>query len=313
MKRIILLFALLLEIISLPAQNRRYMSSYQSYPSYFNAAMTGFSGNTIHATYRSSHWIGFEGAPKTYFISSDLTLKRHGFGIAFLHDSFGPYRESELHVNYGYHINLSKKLKLRAGAAATLNTQRVDMSALEMNAQNDPAFQDFAQNFNNNIQVDFNIGMALTGNNFYVGYSLQNATQGALVSEEDYFNRAGYFHHVAQAGLRMAFSNRFGMVVNGLYRYDPTFLHTTEVQVKTVIRNAAWIGIGYRSETTCIGLIGFRVKQIQVGYAYELPGQRSTQANTGTSELILSYQFKTPKNKLNKQAKKPNPKSITIW
>lgn len=313
MKRIILLLVLLVEMISLSAQNRRYMSSYQAYPSFFNPAMTGFAGNTILATYRSSRWKGFEGAPKTYFISSDFNVKRHGLGLAFLHDSFGPYRESEVHINYGYHINLSKKLKLRAGAAATLNMQRVDMGALELNAQNDPAYQNFAQNFNSNIQLDFNIGMALTGNNFYVGYSLQNVTQGALISQDDFFNRTGYYHHVAQAGLRKAFSKKFGMVANALYRYDPTFLYTAEAQVKTVIRNAAWIGVGYRSDMTCLGLIGFRTKQIHIGYAYELPSQQGTQANSGTSEIILSYQFKNPKIKTTKPAKKPNPKILTIW
>ncbi len=313
MKKSLLLIALLLQLLSLSAQNRKYFSEFQFFPSYYNPAMTGFSGNTITTTYRSSRWRDFEGAPKTYFVSGDFSVKRHGFGFSFLYDTFGPYRESEAIINYGFNINLSKTLKLRAGAAATFNMQRVDMSSLEMNSQNDPAYQNFAKDFNKNIMVDINIGLALTGTNFYVGYAIQNATQGSWMSKEDFFNRAGYVHHVAQAGIRKAFSKRLGIVANGLYRYNPIFLHSTEVHVKAVVLNTAWLGLGYRSDKTCIGLIGFRAKQLQVGFAYELPLQHSTQANIGTSELILNYKFKTPKNKLVKSRKKPDAKALSIW
>ncbi|MEO7992572.1 MAG: PorP/SprF family type IX secretion system membrane protein, partial [Chryseolinea sp.] len=206
-----------------------------------------------------------------------------------------------------------RTLQLRAGAAATFNMQRLDMSALTMNAQNDPAFQNFAENFNKNIAVDFNIGIALSSTNFYVGYALQNASQGKLISKEDLFNRQGYFHHVAQVGFRKALSNRLGIVVSGLYRYDPTFLSTTEVQVKTILYNKVWIGMGYRSNMNTIGLIGFRAKQIQIGFAYELPVQHSSSANSGTSEFTVNYKFKTLKNKSNRRAISTKSKILTIW
>ncbi len=313
MKKSLLLIALLLELLSLSAQTRKYTASFQVFPAYYNPAMTGFAGNNINAYYRSSRWVGFEGAPKTYFVSGDFSVKRHAFGAAFLHDSFGPYRESEVVINYGFHINLTKTLKLRAGAAATINMQRVDMSALEMNAQNDPAFQSFVQDFNKNMTVDVNIGLALTGNNFYVGYALQNAAQGSWVSKDDFFDRSGYVHHVAQAGIRKGFSKRFGLIVNGLYRYDATFLYSAEAQLKAVLHNTVWVGLGYRSDQTSIGLIGFKAKQLQVGFAYELPGQSSTQANAGTTELLLSYKFKNAKIKIIKTRKKPDPKALSIW
>ncbi|MEO7992746.1 MAG: type IX secretion system membrane protein PorP/SprF, partial [Chryseolinea sp.] len=112
MKKVLLLSGFLLVMLSLSAQNRRYMSSFQLFPSYYNPAMTGFSGNNISASYRSSRWTEFEGAPKTYFMSGDFNIKKHAFGFAFLHDSFGPYRESEALINYGFHINLSRTLQL---------------------------------------------------------------------------------------------------------------------------------------------------------------------------------------------------------
>jgi type IX secretion system PorP/SprF family membrane protein len=300
--------------MSVGAQSRKYMSNFQFFQSYLNPAMTGFEGTRVNASYRNSQWVGFEGAPKTYMLSADFNSSSgHSYGISLLQDSFGPYKENQVFLNYGYAIQLSRTLQLRAGAAATIDMLRLDQSALQLVAQNDPLYQSFVNDFNKSMVIDFNAGMALTGNHFYLGYSLQNASRGALAGKQDFFNTAENFHHVGQAGVRLPLSKTLGIVVNGLYRYDPSSLRSIEGQVKTVFYNTAWIGVGYRSDMAYVGSVGFCVNQARIGFSYELPSNTNKTINSKTSELVVSYKFNSRLRQSYGNYKKPSRKTLNVW
>ena len=313
MKAVILTLIAITATMSLEAQSRKYISNFQFFQSYLNPAMTGFEGTRVNASYRSSQWAGFEGAPKTYMVSADVSSgSGHSYGISLLQDSFGPYKENQVFLNYEYAIQLSKTTQLRAGVAATLDMQRLDLSTLQLNVQNDPMYQNFVNDFNKSMVIDFNTGLALTSNHFYLGYALQNASRGALAGKEDFFNTAGKFHHVGQAGLRLPLSKTLGIVVNGLYRYDPSSLQSIEGQVKTVFYNTAWIGVGYRSDMAYVGSVGFCVSQARIGFSYELPNSTRT-ITSKTSELVVSYKFNSRQRQSYGNYRKPNRKTLSIW
>ncbi|MDQ3291070.1 MAG: type IX secretion system membrane protein PorP/SprF, partial [Bacteroidota bacterium] len=296
------------------AQSRKYIASFSQVQHYFNPALTSLNGSQLKTFYRDQ-WTGFEDAPRTLFFSSEFDLadvgawsrsKRPGvlqeerpdpylgakdaIGVTLLHDSFGPYRENQLFLSYSRQVQLSQKLTLRAGAAVTYNNIFLDYLQLTLDQSNDPELQNLIEADNNEInKVDVNVGVALAGQNFYVGYALQDAAQGKLTSNENYFMNTFPLQHNVQAGYRHGFSEQFGLTVNGLFRYDNKLKETIEGQVKGVFQNTFWAGGGYRYNQAYTFTAGFRLKQILFNYTFESVTQESRRINASSNEIALTY------------------------
>ncbi len=325
MKKFIILSILVVTTLGVKAQSRKHLTSFSQFGQYFNPAMTGMEGSQLKALYRDQ-WTGFQDAPRTMFISGEFdlaTLKqpvgqaadgmgtlgaKHAFGLSLLHDSFGPYRENQLFLNYSSQVRLSEKLSLRAGAAVTYNNIYLDYMDLTLDQSNDPEFQDLMNSDNNKInKVDINVGLTLVAENYYVGYALQDAAEGKLTSKGDYLNNAFPRQHVVQAGYRKGLSEQFGLVVNGLYRYDAKLKETLEGQVKGVFNNTFWAGAGYRKDLAYTLTAGVRLNQIKLGYNYEsVTGDAKQMRNGSSNELVLTYNL-VPVNY------KASGKKVVIW
>ncbi|PSR54643.1 hypothetical protein AHMF7605_14565 [Adhaeribacter arboris] len=296
------------------AQSRKHIASFAQVKHYFNPALTSLEGTQLKTFYRDQ-WTGFEDAPRTLFFSGEFDLadvgawsrsKRPGvlqeerpdpylgakdaLGVSLLHDSFGPYRENQLFLSYSRQVYLSQKLTLRAGTAVTYNNIFLDYLQLTLDQSNDPELQNLIQADNNEInKIDVNVGVALAGENFYVGYALQDAAQGKLTSNENYFMNTFPMQHIVQAGYRQGFSEQFGLVVNGIYRYDAKLKETVEGQVKGVFQNTFWAGAGYRYNLAYIFTAGFRLKQLRLNYSYESVAQDARRLNANSNEIALTY------------------------
>lgn len=330
MKRFLLIIVLAVSIISVQAQSRKHIASFSQFGHYFNPALTGQEGSLLKTFYRNQ-WTGFEDAPRTLFLSSELDLAdagawsrskrpgqlqeerpypylgaKHALGFSLLHDSFGPYRETQLYLNYSSKVRLSEKLNLRAGVALTYNKIFLDYTQLTLDQSNDPELQYLMNSDNNKIEkVDVNVGVVLTGKDFYLGYALQDAAQGKFSIRD---NAANVFsrQHILQAGYRKGFSEQFGVVVNGLYRYDARLKETVEGQVKGVFLNTFWAGAGYRHNLAYTLTAGLRFKQVKLGYTYETVTQDAKRINASSNEIVLTYDLVPPQHK-------ESGKNLVIW
>ena len=137
-------------------------------------------------------------------------------------------------------------------------------------------------------RLDFNIGLALTGEDFYAGYAMQNLYGGSEEISEDFFRNNSKLHYVVQAGYRRSVSDQIGISVNGLFRYDDQLQESIEGQVKGIFYNTAWFGMGYRKSLAYSFTAGFRMNHFTVGYSYEIPTGDAHRVD-GTNEIMLTY------------------------
>jgi type IX secretion system PorP/SprF family membrane protein len=310
-KNTLLVLLVILSYTVSKGQNRKHAANFSTFQHYYNPAFTGFRGSVVKAYYRNQ-WAGFEGAPKTLFVSAEINLTRpaeslnaspeeqdsevkpgiqHAIGFSALSDSFGPFVENQIFANYRSSVHLTHKLQLHAGATLSLHTQALDGSKLTAEEANDPSLGKHINQTTKSSRYDLNIGVALTGENFYLGYGMQNI-KGDFGPSKDNFFRSNYaLHHVVQAGYRTGLSEEIGVVLNGLMRYDDLLKETLEGQLKTVMYSRAWIGFGYRKSLAYSFQTGFRVKQLQLGYAYEVPIGRA-QFLGSTNEVMVSYDLR---------------------
>lgn len=309
MKTLLLSTIILLCSLAAMAQSKIDITQYSLLQQYYNPALTGNRGSVVKALYRNQ-WTGFEDAPKTIFVSGELSLSDLGaakayegrrgnakpdegnaFGLSVLHDSFGPYSETQVYFSYGSAIRLTESLNLRWGSALSYKSNRLDGTRLTVD-QDDPKHQHLLGQNNRKGRVDLNLGVALSSENYYLAYALQDVTRKGFLRTGDEFLEEGYSRkHVLQAGYRTSLTEQFGIVANGLYLYDRLEKETVEVQLKGVYNNMFWAGAGYRKDLAYNLTAGVRLNQLQLGYAYEMPTGNAQAMPNNTNEVVISYQL----------------------
>jgi type IX secretion system PorP/SprF family membrane protein len=303
MKKYAIILLLFVAALGAQGQNRKQVAQFSLFQQYFNPAMTGLEGTQIKTLYRDQ-FTGFTDAPQSAFISAEVNTAdvsrpaagEHlgAFGFSLLRDTFGPFKETQLNLGYGSQVRLSQALSLRAGAALTYEVSRLDASQVTVDQLNDPEYLNlFGTDNNQTHKLDVNAGLTLTGQDFYVGYAIQNLAKGNLITGDDYYDNTYPWHHVMQGGYRRALSEDFGLVFNGIYRYDSKLEETLEGQLKGVWKNAFWAGAGYRKDQALSFSAGAQVNRFRVGYAREVATGKAQGINAGTNELMITYQLKS--------------------
>lgn len=290
------------------AQSRIDIAHYSFFQQYYNPALTGNQGSVVKAFYRNQ-WTGFEDAPITMFASGEVALPDlgssrvgaksrsssghgHAMGLSVLKDSFGHYSETQVFLSYGSAIRLSQTLNLRWGSALSYKTNVLDGTRLNTADKSDPRYQNLLDQNNRKSRLDLNLGLALTSDNYYLAYALQDIAKDGFYRSGDEFLKESYSRkHIIQAGYRTGISGHFGVVVNGLYVSNDLERATLEGQLKGVYRNMIWAGAGYRNDLAYSLTAGVRLKQLQLGYAYESPTGEAQGIPNSTNEIVLSYHF----------------------
>ena len=135
---------------------------------------------------------------------------------------------------------------------------------------------------------------------------MQDIGQGQVLSGNELLKDMYPRQHVVQAGYRKGLTNQFGMIVNGIYRYDNKVKETVEGQLKGVVNNTFWAGVGYRQNQAFSFLGGVQLDQLRVGYAREMTSGKASGINGSTNEVMLTYQLVPLK--FEKQSKK-----LSMW
>lgn len=126
-----------------------------------------------------TQWVGFEGAPRTYFASFNTRVDKedkypknyHGYGVNMIGEQFGFSTHFNLKLGYAYNIKLSRNY--RASVGVFLGIQQLTQSFSQLRVANkniDPAFNSDEQS--SFIFPEISPGGFLYNKNFYVGLSM---------------------------------------------------------------------------------------------------------------------------------------------
>lgn len=301
MKRFTYLLIILagLGLTTAHAQSRKYVSSFSHFQSYFNPGLTGYEGSTIRGFVRNQ-WSGIEGAPKTYFFSTELDfgelsgvedpalMGKNAMSINLLQETYGAFRETEVTLGYASRIRLSEKLNLRLGAGINYQAIRLDGNSLSTEEENDPTLGQYLGQFSNMNVVDFNLGIALTHANYYFSYGIHRVNGGRINSGDSFMD--GYpASNIIQAGYRNAISPTVSVIVNGFYRSQKDIKDTFEFNFKALFLDRLWLGMGHRVDYATNAQIGIVTKRLRLGYVYEFPLGGNYQLRGNTHEFTVVF------------------------
>lgn len=246
-------------------------------------------------------WVGFkdsEGnsiAPRTFLIHVQVPLNnaKGGFGGSIIQDKIGFFSDIEANLGYAYKFNFKQGL-MSIGAQLSFKNRKIDFSKFTPIDPDDPIINQSSES--SSILTDFGLGVFYQKpGKYYVGASVLNlfeakgssyvvGSSSAPTNDRIIYFMGGYEVAIPSAPL-------FHFTPSILVK---TNLDQTQISLSGLLtyNNKFWGGVTYNAQSSdAVGiLLGMKYKNINIGYAYDLP---LSQVNaTGSHEIMVSYRFK---------------------
>lgn len=237
-----------------------------------------------------SQWVGIDGAPSTasFFAHTPLS-ERVEVGLSIVHDEIGDViKENNITADFAYVLPLDdNNNKLSFGVKGGITTFDGDLSRLQTNQPNDPAFQDI-----NELFPVFGVGAFWFGDNHYLGVSAPNLFTSKHLENEQGLRALGEenVHYFLTGGYVFDLSEDFKLKPAFMARGVEGAPLSVDITANVLMFNRLEAGIGYRLDESVTGLINFAVTPgLRVGYAYDYTTSNLGNYNDGTHEFLLLF------------------------
>lgn len=284
---------------SLMSQQAPMFTNYSNSYATVNPGFGGLSeGVNVMGIYRDQ-WTGFkdmEGnavAPNTMLFSGDMPipLLRGGASLAIMKDQIGFEDNINVNMGYSFHLDLGGGT-LGIGLALNMINRSVDFDKFIPTVDNDPALPKGEQDA---MLIDANFGLFWQiPETFYVGLSATNlfeskgkelsssATSSAsFVGDRTFYLMAGYEYQ---------FNNPVFKLLPSMCIMSDIASTQFNVGTKLLYNNKVWGGINYRFQESIAAMVGFKFKDIQISYSYDI--NTMGLSVQGSHEICVSYLFK---------------------
>ncbi|WP_200977842.1 type IX secretion system membrane protein PorP/SprF [Echinicola sp. 20G] len=318
MKRTVIYICLIIFLVPFTStgQSRKYISQFDFFQSYYNPGLTGYEGSTIRGFVRNQ-WSGFEGAPRTMFFSGELDfaemkgtedpamMGKNAASLNLLFDSYGAFKETGLILGYASRIRLTEKHNLRLGAGVSYTTVQLDGNAMTIEQQGDDLLGQYIGSFSDMRIMDFNLGLALTHQKYYLSYAMHQVN-GGRISSGDEFMEGRPVNYIVQAGYREALNDHLAVIGNFFFRGQEDLPNNVEFNLKALLMDKVWLGAGHRVDYANNLQMGFLLNKLKVGYVYEFPTNGSYLLPGNTHEFMAVFS-------LFRSNKRNRPDEVLIW
>lgn len=320
--RKIALIGLLCGALQVQAQDPHFTQFYAA-PTYLNPAFAGTSTQSRIAINYRHQWPAISGAFVTQNASYDHYFDgiNSGIGVMVTHDraGTGALTHTNFGFQYAYEIHLTRKLSLRPAVHVSLSQRSLNYNRLTFgdqllrdDADNtiDPDLVQFGDQ--NILYPDFGSGLLLFSDKFWFGVSamhLNNPNESLTeqdsrvptrlsahggwrkrVNERD-FNSPKQ-HIVAAFNYRMQ-ANFDQLDLGVYYEYDPITFGVWYRGLPGLKKNPA----NHVHHDALAFMLGCQIKQIYIGYSYDLTISNLAVNTGGSHEISLIAEFANRRNK----------------
>lgn len=284
---------------TLMSQQAPMFTNYSNSYATVNPGFGGLSdGVNVMGIYRDQ-WTGFkdmEGnavAPNTMLFSGDMPipLLRGGASLAIMKDQIGFEDNINVNMGYSFHLDLGGGT-LGIGLALNMINRSVDFDKFIPTVDNDPMLPKGEQDA---MLVDANFGLFWQiPETFYVGLSATNLFESKgkelLSSATSSASFVGDRTFYLMAGYEYQFNNPVFKLLPSMCIMSDIASTQFNVGTKLLYNNKVWGGINYRFQESIAAMVGFKFKDIQISYSYDI--NTMGLAVQGSHEICVSYLFK---------------------
>ncbi len=290
-----LIYSCLFVLISLSALSQQLpqYSQYVLNRYVINPASAGSENYFVGQTNYRSQWEGIKDAPRTYIlaVNGPLANQKMGIGGYMFADVTGPTQRNGVNFSYSYHLKLTSELKLSMAINAGLLQYTVDGTEIVFQNSNDDVFSSAKED---NVFPDAGFSVYLYASNYFFGASAPQLIQNQLDFEKSVRNPSGRLtnHYFVTGGYSLELNSNFQLEPSFLLKYVEPIPLQYEFTLRSLYREALWIGGSYRKDAA-IGLLFGMVfqKNLSIGYSYDIIQSDIQNYSTGSHEIMLSVRF----------------------
>jgi len=325
MKKSLLITAAMFSGILAFAQQEFQPSQYLQNLYVLNPASSGLTDYVDVNLSARQQWVGFDGAPKTYYITANSLLGRggmggnkmfalrvsdpyistdnretdiddntnrklrHAIGGSFMVDIAGAFRKNTGGLTYAVHVPMTEKLNLSAGIKASINNLVFDPIKAKTLDPSDATYNAFSTSGYNTNYFDANFGLMLYSDKFYVGYSTGNLFQNDINLSDVASNSKLAMHHFISAAYRFDLGDNFGLTPATLIRLVKNSPGAVDLTAKADYQRRFWLGFSLRPQDAFVTFLGLRVtNSINLGYSYDYTTSTINKVSGGSHEIVLN-------------------------
>ena len=279
--------------VSYHGQQTLQYSNYLENSFYLNPAVAHLGKKSLNIIYRNQ-WAGFEGAPKTTFLSyqSSFFHKKDvkfsslsNIGGFIQNENIGAFRSFKINFSYSYTFLLSSNWRLSFGSFIGIQQLGLDVTGVTLFDPNDPVLD--VSNFS--LFPDFSMGFALTNNNNFLGISTKQVFQNnwkRIINSDLSQNESSI---VFIAAKKIALTN-IGFTPNIMLDFTGQFKPKVIAGLKIDFKEIISTGIAVRNENSILGQFKIMFnKNLQISYAHDFSFSNILLEPLNSSEFMVSY------------------------
>lgn len=263
-----------------------------------NPAYAGTNGAICATAVYRTQWVGFLGAPKTFYFSAEApVLAVHGgLGLTIMSDKLGNFGFLHARGAYSYHKQIGATGLLGIGIEAGVMQASVQYNWLAPDGTNgdaDNAIPDIAVK---KMTYDIGFGAYYKTDQLYVGLSSSHLPGKAehLVAPE--FNYQAARHYYVIAGYDFFLTSTLTLRPSVHVKSDAA-VTTFDANCNLLWNNMIWGGVSYRLQDAIVPMVGFAwspnaKSTLKIGYAYDLGTSDLKAHHNNTHEILVNYCIK---------------------
>ena len=294
--KIIMVLVLTLGCLTIHAQQVPMYTHYMNNTLVVNPAYAGSRDALTITALQRRQWVDFAGAPITNTLTMHMPLsnKHIGLGLSLMNDKIGPSNNTSVFVDYAYMMQLTERSKLAFGLSAGANIVQTNLSSLQLDNPNDPAFQN---DIKNHVTPDVGFGVYYSRECFYAGLSVPNLLQSSYSvmnsSNVSTLIEKEQRHYFLIAGALFKMTDELAFKPTTLVKVTAGAPIQADLTGSFIIMKRLLLGAMVRTGDAVGGLVGFDITdQFHIGYSYDWSyGLQSGMYNNGSHEFVLRYDF----------------------
>lgn len=300
-KRIILFTCLLLVFVDcVKAQQDPLLTHFIFNKMGFNPGSTGLDEGFSATTIYRNQWDRVTGAPNSAILNLEGNVNRFipgGVGLNLFHDIIGFNKQNNLMLNYSYPLSIGQDV-LGVGIGLGMVNFNVDPDWVTKDA-NDKSLNTSKFSVTG---LDVNFGLYYKSmQGFYVGLSAthlnskdlsKSVTTGTIKTTEQY----QLHRHIYLMGGYTTKNIGIGNVdIQMLLKNDFLKHISVDLNARYMISKLGYVGVTYRTSDAVALMLGFNpMKNLNVGYSYDLTLSKLTNYSKGSHEILIKYIYYLP-------------------
>ena len=290
------LIILFVGIGNMMAQQEPMFTQYMFNSLTINPAYAGTTETLNLNTLTRLQWVGLEGSPKTFSLTAHTPIegRKIGLGITLVTDEIGPVNNTFFTINYAYRLRVTDDLTLSMGLKGGISSYTVGLTDLSVIDPEDPQFQSNEKKISPNL----GFGFYLYGDQYYVGFSapklIQTTVDDEYATDENQLKR----HYFIAGGYNCQINSEWLLKPSLLTKIVAGSPVSNDITVQGLYNDLVGAGVMYRiGDAAGLFVFGKVYKELQVGYGYEYSLNGLSGINSGTHEIMLTYDFDVTKER----------------